>query len=65
MKLFATDLDGTLLDREGRVRPEDKEAIRAARARGVKVTIATGRLTRCEPLRPPRRTPRSPCWNGA
>ncbi len=45
MKLFATDLDGTLLDREGRVRPEDKAAIAIARARGVTVTIATGRLT--------------------
>jgi len=43
--LFATDLDGTLLDREGRVRPEDKAAIANARARGVTVTIATGRLT--------------------
>ncbi len=45
LKLFATDLDGTLLDREGRVRPEDRAAIAAARARGVTVTIATGRLT--------------------
>jgi Cof subfamily protein (haloacid dehalogenase superfamily) len=45
VRLFATDLDGTLLDRDGRVRPEDKAAIADARARGVTVTIATGRLT--------------------
>jgi Cof subfamily protein (haloacid dehalogenase superfamily) len=45
MKLFATDLDGTLLDREGRIHQRDREAIDAARARGVIVTIATGRLT--------------------
>jgi len=45
MKLFATDLDGTLLDREGRIHPRDREAIAAARARGVIFTIATGRLT--------------------
>ncbi len=45
MRLFATDLDGTLLDPDGRVRPRDVEAIALARKRGVMVTIATGRLT--------------------
>ena len=45
MRIFATDLDGTLLDRDGRVRPRDAEAIADARRRGVVVTIATGRLT--------------------
>ncbi len=44
MKLFATDLDGTLLDRQGRLRDRDREAIARARAKGVVVTIATGRL---------------------
>lgn len=44
-RLFATDLDGTLLDREGRIHPSDAIAIRNARDRGVVVTIATGRLT--------------------
>ncbi len=43
--LFATDLDGTLLGPDGRVRPRDAEAIADARARGVRFTIATGRLT--------------------
>lgn len=44
-KLFATDLDGTLVDRDGRIHPRDRQAIADARARGVVVTIATGRLT--------------------
>ncbi len=43
--LFATDLDGTLVDRDDRIHPRDREAIAQARARGVVVTIATGRLT--------------------
>lgn len=45
MKLFATDLDGTLLDRQDGIHPRDLEAIARARAAGVIVTIATGRLT--------------------
>lgn len=45
MRIFATDLDGTLLDREGRVHPRDAAAIVRARAAGIVVTIATGRLT--------------------
>lgn len=44
-RLFATDLDGTLLDRDGRIHPSDALAIRSAKDRGVVVTIATGRLT--------------------
>lgn len=43
--LFATDLDGTLVDREDGIHPRDREAIRRARAAGIAVTIATGRLT--------------------
>jgi Cof subfamily protein (haloacid dehalogenase superfamily) len=43
--LFAVDLDGTLVDRQDRIHPRDREAIAAARARGIAVTIATGRLT--------------------
>ncbi len=45
MMLFATDLDGTLVDRQDGIHPRDLAAITAARARGVVVTIATGRLT--------------------
>lgn len=43
--LFATDLDGTLVDRQDGIHPRDAAAIASARARGVVVTIATGRLT--------------------
>jgi Cof subfamily protein (haloacid dehalogenase superfamily) len=43
--IFATDLDGTLVDRADRIHPRDREVIARARAMGVVVTIATGRLT--------------------
>jgi hypothetical protein len=45
VKLFAMDLDGTLVARDGSIHPRDAEAIAAARANGVVMTIATGRLT--------------------
>ncbi len=41
--MIALDLDGTLLDSHGRVRPRVKEAVRKAIDLGVIVTIATGR----------------------
>ncbi|MBK7877828.1 MAG: HAD-IIB family hydrolase [Planctomycetes bacterium] len=37
------DLDGTLLDDAGRVRPRSRAALQAARAAGVRVLVATGR----------------------
>jgi Cof subfamily protein (haloacid dehalogenase superfamily) len=37
------DLDGTLLDEGGRVRPRNREALRAAHAAGVRVMVSTGR----------------------
>jgi HAD superfamily hydrolase (TIGR01484 family) len=43
-KLLAVDLDGTLLDARGRPHPRDLEAVRAALAEGVRVSIITGRL---------------------
>jgi Cof subfamily protein (haloacid dehalogenase superfamily) len=43
-KLLAIDLDGTLLDHSGEAKDEDVQAIKKLRARGVKVTILTGRL---------------------
>jgi hypothetical protein len=43
--LFATDLDGTLVDRTDGIHARDREAIARAREGGVVVTIATGRLT--------------------
>lgn len=43
-KLLALDLDGTLLDHEGAANDLDVAAIRKLHARGIKVTILTGRL---------------------
>lgn len=43
-RLLALDVDGTLVTARGDVAPVDKEAIDAARRRGVTVTICTGRL---------------------
>lgn len=43
-KLLALDLDGTLLNRSGVASEEDLAAVRKLKARGVKVTILTGRL---------------------
>lgn len=43
-KLLALDLDGTLLDHAGEAHDEDVSAIRRLKARGIKVTILTGRL---------------------
>ena len=43
-KLLALDLDGTLLNHAGAANDADVAAVRKLRARGVKVTILTGRL---------------------
>jgi Cof subfamily protein (haloacid dehalogenase superfamily) len=43
-KLLAIDLDGTLLDHAGEANDEDVSAIKRLMARGIKVTILTGRL---------------------
>lgn len=43
-KLLAIDLDGTLLDHAGEANDEDVTAIKKLKARGIKVTILTGRL---------------------
>lgn len=43
-KLLALDLDGTLLNHAGMAHDADIAAVRKLRARGVKVTILTGRL---------------------
>lgn len=44
IKLFATDLDGTLVDRQGHIAEEDIIALRRARQLGVTVVVATGRM---------------------
>ena len=43
-KLLAIDLDGTLLDHAGDANDQDVTAIKKLKARGIKVTILTGRL---------------------
>jgi len=43
IQLIATDVDGTLLNDENTISPENLSAIERARAAGVKVTIVTGR----------------------
>jgi Cof subfamily protein (haloacid dehalogenase superfamily) len=43
-KLLALDLDGTTLDAGLNINPEVTQAITAAQAQGVRVTIATGRM---------------------
>jgi hydroxymethylpyrimidine pyrophosphatase-like HAD family hydrolase len=46
IKLLALDLDGTVLNSSAQISDANREAIRAAEARGVLVTIATGRRFR-------------------
>jgi len=43
VELLALDLDGTVLDPKGRIRPRVANAIRAASERGVEVVLCTGR----------------------
>jgi Cof subfamily protein (haloacid dehalogenase superfamily) len=45
IRLIALDLDGTLLDGRGGVPERNREALRAAAARGVAVALASGRMT--------------------
>jgi hydroxymethylpyrimidine pyrophosphatase-like HAD family hydrolase len=42
-KLLAIDVDGTLLDPQGQIRPRVKQAVRMATRAGCLVTLATGR----------------------
>lgn len=44
IKLFVTDIDGTLLPAGGAVSPKNVEAVQKMVAAGVKVVIATGRM---------------------
>jgi Cof subfamily protein (haloacid dehalogenase superfamily) len=43
-KLLCLDMDGTLLNNEGKVSERNLEAIKRAHEKGVKVTVCTGRL---------------------
>lgn len=42
-KLVALDLDGTLLSPQGELQPEVRQALAAVQAKGIHVTLATGR----------------------
>lgn len=43
-KLVCTDMDGTLLDSKGNISENNIKSIKAASAKGVKITVCTGRL---------------------
>ncbi|MGN8644524.1 Cof-type HAD-IIB family hydrolase [Gracilibacillus sp. HCP3S3_G5_1] len=43
MKLIATDLDGTLLNANHSISPENKKAILRAKEEGIEIVVATGR----------------------
>ncbi|WP_353856665.1 Cof-type HAD-IIB family hydrolase [Bacillus sp. Bos-x628] len=43
MQLIATDLDGTLLNSEHKVSPENEQALKEAVASGIEVVVSTGR----------------------
>lgn len=43
-RLIVLDVDGTLVDRERRISPDTLGALEAAKASGVRVTLATGRM---------------------
>ncbi len=44
IRLIACDLDGTLMDEDRRISPAVRRAITEAQARGIAVTLATGRM---------------------
>lgn len=46
VKLLLMDLDDTLLGRDGAISPANRAALAAAMARGVRVTLASGRMFR-------------------
>ncbi|MFC2034914.1 Cof-type HAD-IIB family hydrolase [Chloroflexota bacterium] len=43
-KLFVVDIDGTLLNRNGTISAEDKEALARVKDSGIKVSLSTGRV---------------------
>ena len=48
IRLIASDMDGTLLDAQGRISPRTLSALRKAQEKGVIFTMCTGRFhTHC------------------
>ena len=43
-KLLVLDVDGTLVNRKGAVSAADRAALRKAAARGVRISLSTGRV---------------------
>ena len=43
IKLIALDMDGTLVNHEGEVSPENEQAIQRAKEKGIHVVLSTGR----------------------
>ncbi len=43
IQIVATDMDGTLLNSQRKISPKTKEALKLAKAQGVKIVISTGR----------------------
>ena len=58
-KILALDLDGTLLDAQSRITPENARAVRMAQQAGVQIVLCTGRNVR-EVRWKPHRTGSSP-----
>ncbi len=44
IRLIALDVDGTLLDDQKRLPPANRDALQAARAQGIEIAIASGRM---------------------
>ncbi len=44
IRLIVSDLDGTLLHNHKAVRPEDRQALQEAKAQGIAVAFASGRM---------------------
>ena len=42
-RLLVADIDGTLLDKDGNISAEDREALERVRVSGVKLALSTGR----------------------
>ncbi|GAA2019051.1 HAD family phosphatase [Nakamurella flavida] len=65
-RMIATDLDGTLLDADGRVSRRNADALRRAEEAGVRVVVATGRpIWWLQPVLDTGFTGTAVCLNGA
>lgn len=43
-KLLVIDVDGTLVNKDGRISADDRDAVAKARGRGIRVSLSTGRV---------------------